>query len=882
MSEKQQPLKILYLEDMETDVYLLKRELRHYDQPYEILIIRSEQELLEALDRHWPDIVLSDYMLPGFDGMEALRIVREKDPDLPFILVTGSMNEMTAVSCMKAGAWDYVLKEKLNLLLPAIESALKRRVLIEEKKMAINQMLASERRYRTLIEAAPMGVVLHRQGKILFANQLAVKMAGLRHAADMIERSIYDFMTDEERQRIEKSLHGSEDGAVSSVVEMTFLTQQKKQLIAEVTTIPVEIGGEKALMSMINDISSRKQALEQYRQLVEQSNDAIYLLYEGRFELINRRFTEMFGYTLEDLNKPDFNFLELVAPESRDLLLQRQEAVKRGEKVPDIYEFTAITKSGEKLICEASVSYVQYKSGMATQGVLRNITERKQAERKLNQLSQAIEQSPIGVLITDGAGVVEYANMASEKITGYKREEILEKPFNLFNSESQNREILKEAWDQALSGSIWNGELKCLNKELEAYWGEFVFSPIYDSSGKISNVLVMIEDVTERKNLGEQFRQAQKMEAVGRLAGGVAHDFNNLLTVINGYCELILSSLDRQSPLFEQIHQIHRAGERAASLTSQLLAFSRKQVLNPRVIDLNKLIRDMEKMLQRLIGEDIDLTTFYDKTLPKIKADPGQVEQVLLNLIVNARDAMPEGGKLSIETYPKRVTKSYTLNHSEAREGYYAVVSVTDSGIGMDAETQRKIFEPFFTTKERGKGTGLGLSTVYGIVKQSGGFLTVYSEPGVGTSFKIYFPSYHEAESEESNGELAKEELSGTEKILVVEDEEAVRRLTIRGLSQFGYQLFEADNLEAALAVAETIPEGPDLLLTDVIMPGGSGKELAEAFRQRYPDTKIMFMSGYTDESIQRIGVLDDVSNFIHKPFTIEELAEKLRKMLDG
>lgn len=881
MAEKR-PLKILYIEDMEADVVLLKRELRHLDHPFELNIIQSEKELLDALERRWRDIILSDYMLPGFDGMEALRIVREKDPDLPFILVTGSMNEMTAVSCMKAGAWDYVIKEKLNLLLPAIESALERRQLIEEKKNAIHQMLASERRYRTLIEAAPMGVVLHRQGKILFANQLAVKMAGLRDATELISRSIFEFIPPAEKERIEARMNTDQAVSGSSVIEMTFLTTDNQTIVAEVTTIPVDIGGETAYMSMIHDISSRKQALEQYQQLVEQSNDAIYLLYEGRFELINRRFTELFGYTLDELNQPGFNFLELVAPESHDTLLQRQEAVKRGEKVPDIYEFTAITKSGEKLICEASVSYVQYKGGTASQGVLCNITERKLAERKLNQLSQAIEQSPIGVLIADAAGLIEYANMAFERITGFRREELVNRPFIKFDFGNKNKTNLEEAWQKAVAGQIWEGELNCLRKDENEYSGEFVFSPIYDSAKKIINILIMVEDVTERKKLGEQFRQAQKMEAIGRLAGGVAHDFNNLLTVINGYCELILSGLDRQSPLFEQIHQIHRAGERAASLTNQLLAFSRKQVLNPQVIDLNKLIRDMEKMLRRLIGEDIDLTTFYDKTLPNIKADPGQVEQVLLNLIVNARDAMPEGGKLTIETYPKHITESYVLTHSEAQPGYFAVVSVTDSGIGMDAETQKKIFEPFFTTKERGKGTGLGLSTVYGIVKQSGGFLSVYSEPGVGTSFKIYFPSYQAENGDAEPGKSKKRDLSGKEKILVVEDEEAVRRLTVRGLKGYGYRLYEADNLENALEVAKTIPDGPDLLLTDVIMPGGSGKELADSFRKSYPNARVMFMSGYTDESIQRIGVLEDISNFIHKPFTIEELAEKLRKMLDA
>jgi PAS domain S-box-containing protein len=379
----------------------------------------------------------------------------------------------------------------------------------------------------------------------------------------------------------------------------------------------------------------------------------------------------------------------------------------------------------------------------------------------------------------------------------------------------------------------------------------------------------------------EQLRQSQKMEAVGKLAGGIAHDFNNLLTAITGYSELTLRDLKTDTPLYSKVTEIKKAGERAASLTRQLLAFSRKQILQPKVLDLNAVIPDMEKMLQRLIGEDVVLETVLDRSLGQVKADPGQIEQIIMNLCVNARDAMPNGGRVTIETNNVSLNQAYRNQQVSIRAGNYVMLSVSDNGCGMDAETQARIFEPFFTTKELGKGTGLGLSTVYGIVKQSEGTIWVYSEVGKGTTFKIYLPRVDEAQSFQEHANKVSLASRGHETILIVEDEEIVLTLSTEILEKDGYRVLAAANGREGLRLCQEFDGPIDLLITDVVMPGMSGRELAELAANIRPDMHVLYMSGFTDDAIVRHGVLDDGVFFIQKPFSPDSLAIKTRSVLD-
>ena len=406
------------------------------------------------------------------------------------------------------------------------------------------------------------------------------------------------------------------------------------------------------------------------------------------------------------------------------------------------------------------------------------------------------------------------------------------------------------------------GEIRRLNQELEQR---------------------VVERTGELRESEEQLRQTQKMEAVGRLAGGVAHDFNNLLMVMRGYGELMFNRLDANDPLRRNAEEIQKAAERATALTQQLLAFSRKQVLQPKVLDLNAVVTDVEKMLRRLIGEDIKLAAVLDLALGWVKADPGQIEQIILNLAVNARDAMPQGGRLTLKTANVTLDQAYVRQHVGATPGPYVLLAVSDSGVGMDAETQSHIFEPFFTTKGVDKGTGLGLSTVYGIVKQSGGYIWVESAPGRGTTFEIYLPLVEEAVAgEELHPALLAPTPGGAETILVVEDEMSVRRLAAEFLGSSGYTVLEAQDGGAALQVCEEHRGPIHLLITDVVMPGMSGRELAVRLAGRRPEMKVIYMSGYTDDAMVPHGVLEEGIHFLQKPFSLDALARIVREGLEA
>jgi signal transduction histidine kinase/CheY-like chemotaxis protein len=392
-----------------------------------------------------------------------------------------------------------------------------------------------------------------------------------------------------------------------------------------------------------------------------------------------------------------------------------------------------------------------------------------------------------------------------------------------------------------------------------------------------------IEDITERRRLEEQLRQAQKMEAVGRLAAGVAHDFNNLLTIVIGYSDLALQRLSAGNRMRPPLEEIKRAGERAAWLTRQLLAFSRKQMLQPQILDLSSLLTNVEQMLQRVIGEDIELVMHLPPGLGRVKADPGQVEQVIMNLAVNARDAMPQGGQLTVEAANVELDSRYANRHQSVVPGHYVMVAMTDTGIGMDAKTQAHIFEPFFTTKEPSKGTGLGLSTVYGIVKQSGGNIWVYSEPGKGTTFKVYLPRIDQPVEGIAPGEPDVAELSqGSETILLVEDEKAVRCLAREVLECRGFHVLESEGVVEALRVGERHKEHIHLLLTDVVMPEMSGRELAGHLAPLHPEMKVLYMSGYADNAVVHNGLLAPGTALLQKPFTAQALTRKVREVLDS
>jgi two-component system cell cycle sensor histidine kinase/response regulator CckA len=486
----------------------------------------------------------------------------------------------------------------------------------------------------------------------------------------------------------------------------------------------------------------------------------------------------------------------------------------------------------------------------------------------------------IAVVDTDGQRI--YNSPSYEKILGYTDEE-LNSTLALEQIHPEDRDKVLRATSEAQRTSVgMSVEYRMRHKNGNWHTLESRASTIV-KEGRVEKLVVVNRDITERKDLEEQFRQSQKMEAVGRLSGGVAHDFNNLLGVIIGYGEVVQEQTAGVDELRACVDEILKAANRAASLTRQLLAFSRQQVMDPKVLNLNAIVKDTEKMLQRLIGEDIRLTTELDAAPVSIKADQGQVEQVIMNLVVNARDAMPQGGKLILATSRFHMDQNFVRRYPyPVQVGNYVLLTVTDSGIGMDATTRARAFEPFFTTKEKGKGTGLGLSTVYGVVKQSGGYIDLASEPGAGATFKIYFPQAEGAVDElRQSGELPPS-LHGTETVLLVEDEASLRNLGSHLLQLCGYSVIEAESGAQAIELSRDYQDPIHLLLTDVVMPGMSGRVLAEELAKQRPQMKVLYMSGYTGQTVGAHGVLAEGSFFLPKPFTREALASKVRIALEG
>ena len=634
-----QDLRVLMLEDDPNDVELIRWELNRLTPIPNILHVRSEQAFVTALTDFAPDVILCDHNIPAFDGRMALEKAQQLKPETPFILVTGSLNEETAVSYLKSGAADYILKDRLVRLGPAMLEAL-------ERARERETLRRHERLLHLIIDANP--------------NLIFVKD------------------------------------------------------------------------------------------------------WDGRFVLANQALAEIYGTTVKGvLGKTDADF-----------------------------------------------------------------------------------------------------NPNAEEVAHFLRDD---------------RDVMSSGNPKFVSEEpVTNPETK------QTRWFQTIKMPLRLPGEYSVTLLGVATEITERKELEQQLLQSQKMEAVGQLAGGVAHDFNNILTAIVGYADLLAAELRGDSRQLEDVEEIRKAARRAAALTRQLLSFSRKEVLDPKIIDVNDVVMNLDKMLRSLISENIELKTMLADDVDAARVDPNQLEQVVMNLAINARDAMPEGGTLTVETANATLDDDYASRHVSVIPGDYVMIAVTDTGCGMSEEIKARIFEPFFTTKPAGRGTGLGLSTVYGIVKQSGGNIWLYSEPGKGTTFKIYLPAIEALP--EDIGKAAPVEVTrrGKGTVLLVEDDEQLRRLTHRALAAQGYEVLEADRGRAALDGARRHQGTIELLLTDIVMPDTNGRKLADTLRAARPGLKVLYMSGYPDRAIVNNGMLEPGDAYIAKPFTTEAITRKVRELLEG
>ena len=493
-----------------------------------------------------------------------------------------------------------------------------------------------------------------------------------------------------------------------------------------------------------------------------------------------------------------------------------------------------------------------------------------------------LESASQAILSIDRGGRIILANPKTEEMFGYSREELLGARIEILLPESKRASHSRdrdEYFARPRTRPMGTGlDLLGRRRDGKEFPVEVSLSFVETEEGVFG--IAFVNDISERKRLEEQLLQAQKMEAVGRLAGGVAHDFNNMLTVINGYNRMILDELSPLDPLRGCAEEVLKAADRAGALTNQLLAFSRRQVMQPRVINPNTTVIQTEKMLRRLIGEDIELVLSLHRDAGNIKADPGHIEQAIVNLAVNSRDAMPKGGRLTIETANVHLDEHYAKTHLGVKPGDFVMIAVSDTGHGMDQETRRRLFEPFFTTKEKGKGTGLGLASVYGVVKQLGGDIWVYSELDKGTTFKLYFPRVSEGVAASDGGSSSAEAPDATETILLVEDEQAVRDLTVRMLQRLGYKVLAAANGAEAIAISNAYGGEIAMLLTDVVMPNMSGREVADKLRPVRPGLRVLYLSGYTDDTVVHHGVLEAGVEFLPKPFSREVLSKKIRDVL--
>ncbi len=772
-----EPLRLLIVEDSESDEKLVLHALRRSGLTVVSERVEDEPAMREALARTLWDVVVSDWAMPRFSGPAALEVLKSAGLDIPFILVSGTIGEEVAVEAMRGGAADFMGKDRLARLAPAIARAMAD---------------ARERRARREAELA------------LRANEELFRQ---------IARTIDDVL-------------------------------------------------------WVADVPGR------------------------RLRYVSPAFMRIWGRSLPPLDDLLRVWNDSIHPEDRERVTGQNAGPGTQGAWDETYRIRRPDGSW-RWIRDRAYPIVETDGSVGRViGLAQDVTAQKESASALRRsearFARLAESGIIGIALANLHGDVHDANDAYLAMLGCDREDLAAGRMRWADMTPEEAEPITSA---ALAQLLATGVAAPWEQELFRKDGSRVPVLIGVAMLDHPDCVAFVLDLSKRKlaeaalrRSEEQLRQAQKMEAVGRLAGGVAHDFNNLLSVILGYAELARRDVRPGDPLSTALDQIQAAGDRAAGLTRQLLAFSRRQVLQPRVLDLNDVLSGMESLLRRLIGEDVSLSLALSPALRRVRVDPGQIEQVVMNLAVNARDAMPQGGSLTIETAEVVLDERYAAEHPGVTAGPHVMLSVSDTGCGMDAATKARIFEPFFTTKGPGKGTGLGLSTVFGIVEQSGASIWVYSEVGVGTTFKIYFPPAAGTAEWTSNVRADPDRGTprGTETILLVEDDVPLRAFEVDVLRRLGYRVIEAQSGGDALLLADRHPGPIALLVTDVVMPLMSGRELAERLAPRRPEMRVLYMSGYTDDAVIRHGVLESNAAFLQKPIVGETLARAVRNVLDA
>ena len=763
---------------------------------------------------------------------------------------------------------------------------------IERSERLHKVLRESEEKLRVITSSAQDAILMtDSAGKIIFWNDAATRMFGhdvsRASGASMLSLIVPEHARDIYQRDIVESLKTEEAGSRGKILERVAARAGGAEFSVEISMASVTLYKEYCLVWILRDITERKrvemllqESEKRFMDVLHASNDAILLIDGETFVDCNEATARMLGYAnrAEFLMKHPSELSPQVQPDGKRSFDKANEMMRLAfERGFHRFEWMYQKANGENFLVEVSLTPVAIHGRNILHCLWRDLTESQKTEIKIRQLSQAVEQSPSCVVITDKEGKIEYVNQKFTELTGYSSAEAMGKNPRILKSGEQPSEYYKDLWNTILSGQEWRGQFVNKKKNGELYWEFATIAPIRDGHGNITHFVALKEDITYRRQIEEKLRHSLRMEAVGRLAGGIAHDFSNMLTVINGYSGYLKGKMKPEDPYYDKICQIRDAGDCAATIVRQLLNLSRKEAPKPQLIRVDESIGRMKHMINRLLGDDIEFRESHGAGADFVKMDPGQMEQVLLNLLVNAREAMPSGGVLTLLTDLVRMEEiQEELMPSQKRTGEFVRITVQDTGVGIDPVLRKRIFEPFFTTKKRGMNTGLGLSIVSGIVEQSGGAMSFESQLGRGTTFRVYLPKAHGNDG--SQEKFVLEELpQGRGKILLVEDENQVREFALQVLRERGYDVRAVRGGEEALAMlAEDPGRKYDLLLTDLTMPRMNGKDLTARVRKTAPEIKVIFMSGYSE---QRIADVVD-ADFLQKPFSHRALAVKVLEVL--
>jgi two-component system, cell cycle sensor histidine kinase and response regulator CckA len=869
---------VLLVEDSGADALLVKGLLRRtHKDSFSVTHVTTLREAIDLLDRMHFAIVILDLGLPDSTGLDTLRAIRTHTTNVAVLVLTATDDEELGTTAINEGAQDYIPKGHLqpHLFARSVRYAMDRHrsaVAVQESSALLSRV----------IDSAVDGIVTKNiNGIITSWNPGAERLFGYA-PQEAIGQSILLLIPPDRADEEHLILTRIRRGETVEPFETVRLRKGGVPVHVSVTISPIRDDQGKIVgaSKIARDITEQKRAEQslraserQLRQFIEEAPVAVAMFNkEMQYLATSRRWTEQYGKGNRSLIGMDHYELHPGLPERWKEYHRRGLA---GELLRDDEDHWVQEDGAEQWIRWAIHPWHEPSGSIG--GIImsaEDITRRKVVEDTLKRQASLLDQAYDAVFVWERNGTITFWNKGAEYVYGYPKEQAIgQSSHDLLKTSSHT---LDPALVSLAVRGRWEGELEHTRSDGKCLMVESRMVEISEDNRCF--VLEINRDVSARKQLEEQLRQSQKMEAIGQLAGGVAHDFNNLLGVILGMTEILSETSDLKKTR-KGLAEIRKAGQRAANLTRQLLAFGRKQLLEPKILDLNDAIAEMTNMLRRLVGENILIGSCLGSALWRVRVDPGQVEQIVLNLVVNARDAMPNGGSITIETQNVQLDEAYARSHVTVAPGRYVMLAVSDSGSGMDAETQKRIFEPFFTTKK--SGSGLGLATVYGAVKQSGGHVWLYSEPGEGTTFKIYFPEAAESvENHQAEERDAPATNQATETILLVEDSESLLAVTREFLQLAGYNVVEACNGKEALKLARAHVSPIHLLLTDVVMPEMSGKTLADEVSRIHPETRILYMSGYTANAIVHHGVLDEGVNLLSKPFSRASLTKKIREVL--